>query len=298
MWERARAGDYGAAVGFLRPREALSPYLAGRLAQGSLPDDGDLLVARAQGGGPVLGLVFLSGAGLLAPLFGEGGPRADGSGGLEGGGAAMEGLLGLAAFFQERRGGIATAMGGPADLAAAAVLHGRAPHEVRSYLLMSRPPAAGALTDGSRAAEAVAAPVAEADSPGLVGLQRAFEEAEVLEADEAFDEAAALARLARLAREGALFASRAEGGAFAAKGEVEADCFDSCLLGGLVSDPAFRGRGHGRAVLEALLDECRRRRKAPSFFVAPGNAAALGLYRSLGFAPRGGAEAFRIEWYR
>ena len=64
-----------------------------------------------------------------------------------------------------------------------------------------------------------------------------------------------------------------------------------CTLFGMVVDPAARGRGIGRAIVEALLDEARRRPvlRVVQLTVSEGNAAAEALYRRCGFV-RYGAE--------
>ena len=64
-----------------------------------------------------------------------------------------------------------------------------------------------------------------------------------------------------------------------------------CTLFGMVVDPAARRRGLGRALVEAVLDEARRRPvlRLMQLTVSEGNTAAEGLYRRCGFE-RFGAE--------
>jgi ribosomal-protein-alanine N-acetyltransferase len=52
----------------------------------------------------------------------------------------------------------------------------------------------------------------------------------------------------------------------------------------LATDPAFRRRGLGRALIERLLVEARERAASAVYLeVRPSNAAALSLYRATGF---------------
>ena len=71
-----------------------------------------------------------------------------------------------------------------------------------------------------------------------------------------------------------------------AYGEVWDDAEeDEAELARLIVDPARRRRGHGRRLVGALLARARATGRAACFLrVAPGNSAALGLYRSAGFA--------------
>jgi ribosomal protein S18 acetylase RimI-like enzyme len=60
-------------------------------------------------------------------------------------------------------------------------------------------------------------------------------------------------------------------------------------LGSIVLDPAHRGRGHGRTLVEGLLAFAAGQGASAAFLqVDAANAAALALYRGLGFEDRGG----------
>jgi ribosomal protein S18 acetylase RimI-like enzyme len=68
---------------------------------------------------------------------------------------------------------------------------------------------------------------------------------------------------------------------------------DHAGLFALKTAPAWRGRGFGRAVVAALLDEARRRGAATAYLqVTADNGAALTLYRRFGFTT-----AYEY-WYR
>lgn len=62
-----------------------------------------------------------------------------------------------------------------------------------------------------------------------------------------------------------------------------------CTLFGMVVDPAARGAGLGRAIVEAVLDEARRRPvlRLVQLTVSEGNAPAEALYRRCGFETYG-----------
>lgn len=63
---------------------------------------------------------------------------------------------------------------------------------------------------------------------------------------------------------------------------------DECDLAAMGTARAWRGRGVGRALLEAAFEEAGRRRARVMFLeVAEGNRAAAALYESLGFAEAG-----------
>lgn len=67
------------------------------------------------------------------------------------------------------------------------------------------------------------------------------------------------------------------------------------VLANVVVDPSYRGRGIGRALVEASLEHVRRRRGAAVILqVEAGNSIAQKLYRSLGFQVR----STRASWER
>ena len=56
-----------------------------------------------------------------------------------------------------------------------------------------------------------------------------------------------------------------------------------CRINLIYVEPAFRGRGYGRAIAAALAAKARERGLLPVLGVAPENMAANALYASLGF---------------
>ena len=65
-------------------------------------------------------------------------------------------------------------------------------------------------------------------------------------------------------------------------------------IGGVYTLPARRGRGIAAALMAALLADILGQGRKPSLFVKPTNAAALALYRSLGFEDIGD---FRADYF-
>lgn len=65
-------------------------------------------------------------------------------------------------------------------------------------------------------------------------------------------------------------------------------CHDSTeapMIHGVVIDPTFRRKGHGRAMLSLLLDTLFKTEKTVSLEVDSNNPQALSLYKALGFTP-------------
>jgi len=81
-------------------------------------------------------------------------------------------------------------------------------------------------------------------------------------------------------------------------GRIVVDRSDSALhLVDQALTPALRGRGLGNAIMTALLHEAAGNALPVRLSVDPGNAAALRLYRRLGFVPiRTDLHAIAMEW--
>ena len=77
-----------------------------------------------------------------------------------------------------------------------------------------------------------------------------------------------------------------EGGRLVGYGELWEDRdLEEAELARLVIAPAFRGKGHGRALTRALADEAHRRGFAEIWLrVVPENAVARRAYEAAGFA--------------
>lgn len=71
-------------------------------------------------------------------------------------------------------------------------------------------------------------------------------------------------------------------------GYVDGERPDTIELVSLWVDPAFRGRGVGRSLMEAVIAWAREQRASRlGLWVTQTNAAAAGLYTSMGFRPTG-----------
>jgi aralkylamine N-acetyltransferase len=69
-------------------------------------------------------------------------------------------------------------------------------------------------------------------------------------------------------------------------GRVISDGISDAYIQDLVVLPEWRGRGVGRMILSALLDECRARKISWTALIAEPDTS--GFYRSLGFSPMTG----------
>ena len=68
-------------------------------------------------------------------------------------------------------------------------------------------------------------------------------------------------------------------------------------LKNLAVEPAFQGKGYGRAAVEKLIALCRESGKYDVLGLGckPENAAGMGLYKSLGFTPTGEVEHGEVQ---
>lgn len=132
------------------------------------------------------------------------------------------------------------------------------------------------------------------DLDALTPLQEAYEREEVLTAIHEFNQAACRASLARAIDRQLMFAA-VEGGVIVGKAGTNARGFRVDQIGGVYTIPARRGRGIAAALMAALLAEILGQARKPSLFVKPSNAAALALYRGLGFEDIGD---FRADYFR
>jgi ribosomal protein S18 acetylase RimI-like enzyme len=132
------------------------------------------------------------------------------------------------------------------------------------------------------------------DLDSLTPLQEAYEREEVLTPVHNFNPAACRASLARAIERQLVFAA-VEGGVIVGKAGTNARGFRVDQIGGVYTLPARRGRGVAAALMAALLADILRRGRKPSLFVKPTNAAALALYRGLGFEDIGDYRADYFE---
>lgn len=75
---------------------------------------------------------------------------------------------------------------------------------------------------------------------------------------------------------------------------TNAQGYQTAQIGGVYTDPAWRGRGLARWLMSKLIDTLTENGKNASLFVKEANVAALRLYDGLGFSFESN---FRISYY-
>jgi len=121
------------------------------------------------------------------------------------------------------------------------------------------------------------------DLDGLYPLAAEYERSEVMTAMHAFDPRACKAAQARSLRDHVVYVAVARG-RIVARAQTNARGWAYDQIGGVFVDPAYRGLGIGRGVVEALVADIAARGRGASLFVKKSNAAARSLYLGLGFA--------------
>jgi ribosomal protein S18 acetylase RimI-like enzyme len=137
-----------------------------------------------------------------------------------------------------------------------------------------------------------------ADLDALYPLQEAYECEEVLTPIHEFNPGACRAGLARSLELQLVYVAEEEapggGRRIVAKAGTNARGLGVDQLGGVFTLPERRGRGAASALAAALLAEIGASGRDAALFVKPGNAAALALYRGLGFEVIG---EYRADYY-
>jgi len=301
-WRKAVRADLGELAAFLASREERCTGFSGRLLRSGellLPSSlrGGVYVAEASGSG-LVGALLCHPSRLAMPLLPAQGDEALGE------------LLSLRGWVP------ASALGSPADLDRFCSICGIEVKVSVSYRLMR----IGRRTSAADEAAAVAAPapataaagprnspysvpggsppilirLAESeDLEALLPLQIAYEHEEVLTPVHRFDRAACRAALARSLREQLVFVAE-ESGTIVAKAGTNARGLGYDQIGGIYTLPERRGRGIGASLVGALVEAIAAAGRGVSLFVKPGNAAALSLYRGLGFEDIG---PYRADYF-
>ena len=120
------------------------------------------------------------------------------------------------------------------------------------------------------------------DLDSLYPIAAAYEKAEVMTELHAFDPGACRAAQARsLACQIVYIAT--VGGRPVARAQTNARGIATDQIGGVYVEPAYRGLGLGRLVVEALVTAILSDGRAASLFVKKSNAVARSLYLSMGF---------------
>ncbi len=317
-WRKAVRADLSALATFLASREERCTGFSGRLLRSGellLPSAlrGGVYIAAAddsdQDGADLVGAVLCHPSRLAMPLLpAQGDVPAQGD-------EALGGLLSLRGWVP------ASALGSPSDLDRFCSLCGIEVKVSVSYRLMRRAYRATAAGAGSRSSSfaggdgragtvpggaaaggarnggdgpRIAIRLAESgDLEALLPLQIAYEHEEVLTPVHRFDLAACRAALARSLREQLVFVAE-ESGTIVAKAGTNARGLGYDQIGGIYTLPERRGRGIGASLVGVLVEAIAAAGRGVSLFVKPGNAAALSLYRGLGFEDIG---PYRADYF-
>ncbi len=175
---------------------------------------------------------------------------------------------------------------------------GRTPYRSVAYTLMvsetepeeRQPPDPGNATGDDRLAFVRCAPD---DAVALLSLQEGYEREEVVPPGDPFDRKACRIMLERSLAKQAIYAARA-GGRFVSKAGTNARGFGWDQLGGVYTDPAWRGRGLAKALVAHVVRERRRKGRKVVLFVKDGNDTARGVYEATGFRRD---SPFRISYF-
>ncbi|MFZ4617755.1 MAG: GNAT family N-acetyltransferase [Rectinemataceae bacterium] len=126
------------------------------------------------------------------------------------------------------------------------------------------------------------------DLEALVPLQKAYEIEEVIIPLHVFDAEASRAWLSRMLRTEFIAKALRDGqrGAVEILGKAgtNARAFTIDQIGGVFVRPEIRGRGIARGMMDFLIARLGAEGRGTALFVKKGNAAALALYRGLGYA--------------
>lgn len=91
-----------------------------------------------------------------------------------------------------------------------------------------------------------------------------------------------------------LFVAAAPDGTIVAAAQTTAEAIDLAMIGGVVTNPAFRERGYSTACTGALCAELLAEGKSPHLFYSRTNAPAARVYSKIGFEPIGGWELAEV----
>ncbi len=134
--------------------------------------------------------------------------------------------------------------------------------------------------------------IKEAEADTFFPLEREYQLEEVVTAPDRYNEAAGRLHFKQQCRSQLVFGAWMNGRPIAKAG-TNAIGFRYCQVGGVYTDPAFRGRGIATAVMTRLLSAIDSRGQHCTLFVRKDNPPAAALYHSLGFVRRCG---YRISY--
>lgn len=181
-------------------------------------------------------------------------------------------------------GKVSTLMGVYDDVRAVEVRISRRPHFAIDYDLLAYPQG-GPLAPLRRRPSGKLLeirPATQADLKALLPLQEAYEREEVLLPGRSLNPSITTRMLQQsIERQLVLLASY--NGRVVAKAATNARGGSYDQLGGVYTDPEFRGRGFGTAVVGEITRTILRQNRGVSLFVKKDNVAARRLYSGLGF---------------
>lgn len=176
-------------------------------------------------------------------------------------------------------------------LEAAAAESDRVPAETRNYFLMQM---SSADTSRLKRGPYILRCRTE-DGERLFPLEAAFEQEEVLPAGWCFNPATCRLKLTRALRTSFVCGVLGDDGeCFAAKGAVSAEGAHWVQIGGVYTDPEYRGRGYAAAVVRYLSQKAVSVGKRPVLYVNEVNTAAVKAYVKAGFAA---GDRYRICYF-
>lgn len=157
------------------------------------------------------------------------------------------------------------------------------PVQENHYMLMSmpdgmHPPVTAALPSGWRILHCH-----EKDIDALMNLQSAYEKEEVLPAGRIFMPSIVRQNLEHIIRSEYLLALCDTKNTFIAKANTNAIGINYVQIGGVYTDPRYRGNHYASLIVSTLVHKINTVKKQPVLFVKDSNFIAKKLYLSLGF---------------
>jgi GNAT superfamily N-acetyltransferase len=286
-WRQAQNGDLDGLLALGRSAEWRAVPFTARLRRpdaAGLPPrrESAVLVHRPEAGGDSDAGLLLTASGLLLPVLGAPGPRAQ--------------EPPFPAWPRLRR--VLHSVMGPEKevLWVEAGLARKPRHAVDYHLMVLERERFRAGRNASRPAPPGLSlrPASLKDTAALYPLQRDYELEEVLIVPTHFHPKACLANL-RLLLGRQLVVVAELGGRAVAKAGTNARGFTADQIGGVFTVQSQRNRGIGHAAMRALLERIFQEKESACLFVKKSNQPAVALYQGLGFQI---AEGYRISYYR